>query len=425
MNEFVEYGIKLVFKRILIILKNFFKIDFTYFAKGAFWLLVAQIAGLAGSMMITWMMANFIEKSTYGYYQYVLAIVNILIIASLPGMNISALRSASRGFEGTLKKVFKIKIKWGFIGCLVSLLIAYYYSYHNRELAITFFVSSFFIPFLDTTRVPISLLAARKLFNLESAILNYLINISIVLVVIAGLIFSKSLLAIVSFYLIANIGVRWVAGIYIEKRYKPNNITEDDAIRHGWHLSLIQAIVSISGNIGNIGLAHFLGNISLAVYAIAIGPIEQIRSLIGINDLLYMPKFSNDDWEIPKFREFFIKIAPFVVVLVAVTACYIFLIPYLFKYIFPKYMDAVFYSQLYSIMLVPSAIGMVLNNIIKSKMLIKEQHLINYLNSALSFVLNIPAIYFFGIIGLIFATIINKFIEVSVLSYMLFANKKH
>ncbi len=405
--------------------ERYTKTDMVYFTKGNFWLTLSQIGGMLSSFILTLVMANLLDQNVYGAYKYILSIISVITITSLPGMNIAAFRSASRGYEGTLKRIVFLKMKWGLLGSLACLILgAYYYINNNLDLSYSYLIASLFIPLMDSLRIPIYLLSTRKLFNAETTSINYLINIFQTTIVIISVLISKNLLIIITCYLFAFTAVRFLANIYIWNKFKPNDKHEESSIKYGWSLTFIQIITAITNNINNINIGHLIGNIKLAAYSIGIAPVEQLKTLISMNDVLYSSKLSNNNWEIPNFKKFVQKILPFILVLSIFNVIYLFISPLFYKLFFPKYLESILYSQLYSLTIIPSAIVLILNSILKSKMLVREQKIINYFNCALCFVVNIPAIYFFGIIGLIFAILINKLLEITISSYLIFVKRK-
>ena len=87
------------------------------------------------------------SKETFGIYQYILSIISILAIFTLPGMQSALTRAIARGKEGTLNVCLKEKIKWSLIGVLGCLAVSAWYLVHqNFILGKSFLIASFLFP---------------------------------------------------------------------------------------------------------------------------------------------------------------------------------------------------------------------------------------------------------------------------------------
>src|SRR3989344_3136851 len=127
--------------------EGFFKTDMVYLAEGGSWLSLGQIVSSISSFLLIIAFANLVPKETYGTYKYVLSIVGILLIPSLPGISTAVSMAATRGLDGTLALALTTKVRWGFISSLASLLLAgYYFVSGNTSLMISFLIASIFLP---------------------------------------------------------------------------------------------------------------------------------------------------------------------------------------------------------------------------------------------------------------------------------------
>jgi O-antigen/teichoic acid export membrane protein len=128
--------------------------DMVYLAKGSFWLTLGQVAGSFAAFILAIAFANFLSPETYGDYKYVISIVSILAIFTLPNMSIAFIRSVSRGQEGNIEDIIKKKIQWGLIASFFALIFALYYFLKNDNyLAITFVIASLFLPIFNTFKI--------------------------------------------------------------------------------------------------------------------------------------------------------------------------------------------------------------------------------------------------------------------------------
>ena len=119
--------------------------------RGWAWLFSGQVIGTATALLLALSYAHFLSQETYGTYKYVLAIFGILSIFSLPGMGDAVQKEVAYGKEGVFWDTFKKRLRWSFLGSLLSVAIGVYYFINGNSLLSAVFVSvSPFLVFTDT-----------------------------------------------------------------------------------------------------------------------------------------------------------------------------------------------------------------------------------------------------------------------------------
>lgn len=394
--------------------------DMVYLAKGGFWLFFGQIVASASSFFLAIAFANLMPKEVFGSYKYALSMAAILAAFTLQGMNTSVIQAVSRGFEGSFLTGLKTRIRWGLLGGFGGIILAgYYYWQDNSALAASFLIVAVFIPFMDSFGIYESLLLGRKLFS-RSASFGVISRIGVSSALIILLFLNPNLFLILFAYFAFWTIARFILLRLALKNFPPNNKEDQQAIAYGKHLSFMKGVGSASGSINNILLFHFLGGTNLAVFSFAVAPIEQMRGFLGIAENLILPKMSREEWRILAFRDFARKLAPFLFILTLVIALYIVVAPYFFNLAFPFYRESIIFSQIYALSLMLSAINTVQLSILRAKQRTKELHIMTFLDVFLTFALALPAIYYFGIAGLIGAIIFSKIIETAAMSVLIF-----
>lgn len=396
------------------------KTDMIYLARGGFWLTLGQVISSLSAFLLAIAFANLLPKETYGEYKYILSIASILAIPTLTGMGTAVTQAVARGYEGVVIPAMKEKIKWGMLSAVASIgLSGYYWMNGNETLTFAFLICAVFLPFMDAFGIYGAFLGGRKMFDVSTKY-GVALRIGVVLIMIATIYYSNSVILVIFAYFLANTLLKGIFLLICLKKHRTNDNKDTKTINYGKHLSLIKGLSVLSGNASNIFLFHFLGSQSLALYSFAIAPIEQIRGLLSIPISLIFPKLSNDRWSVPNYQLFFNKLLPFFIGLTCVIIVYINLAPLLFKIAFPKYENAIALSQAYSISLILTALNMTLSQILKAKKFIRKLHLINIIDITLSIFLTLPLIYFYGIWGLICALITIKLLEGVVMSVLVF-----
>lgn len=320
-------------------------LDLKYFASGGFWKTIGTVITniLAALLMIAF--ANFLPKETYGLYRYILSLVGILTVFSLTGMNISVAQATAAGNEGALKASVKYQLKWNFIMMLASWALATYYLWQqNAEISVALFILGFITPFTYTFNTYGAYLEGKKDFKRKNI---FLIWSSIIYV--AGMLpviyFGKSIPWLIAAYAITSFLPNLFFYIKTLKIYNPPENKSSDAIAYGKHLTYLNFVNPILGQADNIILGHFWGVDQLAVYFLArvipdkIGPF--VKQIIGVG----MPKLAQKNLEDIK-KVFWKRIFQAAGLGAILAAGYILLSPIVFKYMLPKYLESIFYSQL-------------------------------------------------------------------------------
>ena len=399
--------IKYYKEKIYLILRwseKFFKTDMVYLAKGGTWLSLGQITSSVAAFLLSIAFANLLPKETYGTYKYVLSLVSLLAIPTLPGMTSAIIRAVAKGHEGAFLPAIKTKIKWGLFSALASLTLAlYYYLQGNNILAICFLIVAIFLPFMDALGMYNAYLSGKKMFGLNTWY-NVSSQVASILLMIATIWFFKNIFLIIFTYFAANTFFNILILRATLKKHKPNNLDDKLTIAYGKNLSLITILGTISGSLDKILLFHYLGAGALATYAFAQAPINQSRSFFKTILTLAFPKIAASDNETikktlpPKMIKFFIFMAVCVI-------AYILLAPFLFGLLFPKYFEAIKYSQLFSLILLffPQKL---IGTALEAKAQTKALYFISISSSTLRILLYFILLPIYGIYGAIYANII-------------------
>jgi len=346
--------------------EKYTKTDMMYFTHGSFWLTLGQTISSASSFLLALAFANFLPKETFGVYKYVLSIVGILTITTLPGISTTVTQAIARGYEGSFLPAIKTKIRWGVFGSLTSLVLAgYYYFQGNIDLTFSFLIVAVFLPLMDTFMLYDSLLSGKKLFSIST---KYGIISQIVATVItaSALFFTGNLFVILLAYFASWTILRYIFLKITLKKFRLNNEEDSKTISYGKHLSFIGIIGNIATYLDRLLIFHYLGAAEVAIYSIAIAPIDQIKNLFKNIPTLAMPKLAQRSFKeidaILYKRLFYLFLTGLII---AVT--YFALAPLFFKLFFPKYLESVFYSRLFSLSIVLNAMLSFLNVVGNSK----------------------------------------------------------
>ncbi len=395
--------------------EKYTKTDMVYLAQGGFWLIFSQTVGVIVAFLITIIFANLLSKTTYGSYQYIASIIAILTIFNLPGLNTALTQAIAKNQEGSVYDIIKTKIKWSLIASLIFIFIAGYYQYKdNTDFAKIFLLCALFFPILESFDVYASILNAKKLFKTSS--IYKMIRVTTYLLFIT-LIITKfhSLTSIITAHLAINTTLSILFFILAVKKYKANKEKDPETIKYGKHLSFMGILGAISMNIDKLILWHFLGPVQLAVYALSISPIIHIKGYLQNLGTLALPKISQQNHlEIQKNLPQ--KISRLYFVLFFIIIIYWLAAPTIYKIFFPAYLESVFYSQLYSLILLFYPQNLLLLAI-QTQYKTKFLYIINTISPILQIVLMLILVPLFQIKGAIGATILQLILNGFLLRY--------
>lgn len=326
--------------------------DMVYLAKGASWLTLGHFVSSLGSFLLAVAFANLVPKEIFGTYKFVISIASIILVFSLGGMTNSLNQAVARGFEGGMKRIKNLRIKFGVIGAILSLLISGYYLLlkNNIELGTSFALIAIFIPLLESFNHYESYLQGKKLFR-EQIVYNIISRLISIGLLITLIFFTNNLYVILLGYFIPWTLTRMFFYFWTLKKFKPNELEDPGSISYGKHLSLVGVVGKIGTYLDNILLFHFLGPVQVATYNFAFAPIEQIRAVYKNIPVLAVPKLANKSLsEIDKVLHSRLIKLLFIGILIA--GVYVTCAPFLFKIFFPEYLNAILLSQIFSIILI-------------------------------------------------------------------------
>jgi O-antigen/teichoic acid export membrane protein len=325
--------------------EKYTRTDMVYMAENGFWLGIKTVlaAGIALSMSVAF--ANLLPVHVYGEYKYVLSVLGILSLTTLPGLGTSVVRSIAKGFDGTPHAVLNTKIRWGFLGSLGSVALAGYYFYAgNVTLAGAFAVAAVFLPYVDTLSMFSTILSGKKLFRV-SIVYEISVQLFCALVIAATLWFTDSLALVLLAYFGSYTLARFIALRIVTARYTTNTEVDHGALPYGLHLSTMEVLGTVAESVNSLLLWFFVGPAHLAMYAFAKAIPTQVLGGLKKLSLIALPKFVQRD--LSEIKETLLRRLLWLwLVLFFIFIAYVLAAPYIFETLFPKYTEAIFYTQL-------------------------------------------------------------------------------
>jgi len=387
--------------------ESFFRTDMTYLAKGGFWLSLSQGVAMLSGFLISIAFANLFSKESFGTYKFIISMAGVIGVFSLTEIGTSVTQAVARDFGGSLRQGFRINLKWS-IGILLSGLVlsAYYYLNGNTLLSLSFLLAAILSPITGSASLYANYILGKKDFKRNSfyAIIR---NAAPALALILTLVLTRSLPAIIIVYFFSGTIVTLFLYHRTLRAYAHENNKEDPGLSsYSKHLSAMEVIGNVSGYLDKILIFHYLGAAPLAIYAFAIAPVEQLQGGKKILSTLILPKLSGRSYEeLQKSAPRKALFLTFYALLLAVV--WILLAPYFYRFLYPQYLDSVFYSQIYALTLLAIS-GTIFDYMLVAHKKKKELYLHRTIIPIVKIAFFVILLPLFGLMGLIVTHVIMR-----------------
>lgn len=337
-------------------LSQILNIDVLYFVKGGFWIGFNYVFVTLLRLALISILAYAVDVDFYGKYQFILTLISIASVFSLPGMDLAITQSVARGYESSLIFGTKTKIKWGIFGSLFLAGAALFFKFvHPENFWFVFILAAFFLPFTSFSSV-IAYYRGKENFK-QSAFYSMIGQSSHVFATILAILLVKSLLAIVVAMMSVSIAV--YGYFYFKEKKSIKKKKFDKTIsRYGKDLTFMTFLEYLMPYADKLIITFFAGFTGLAVYAIAIAITTHLSISGKLISFLILPKLSRaKPHHTKKINQ--IMWASIIVTLITMAILALtlpWLIPLLFS---QKYVESVLYAQIalgYLVFFLPSSI---------------------------------------------------------------------
>jgi O-antigen/teichoic acid export membrane protein len=401
---------------------NKFDFDLPYFVENGFWVSANQIVQVLIGLGLSVVLARFTSTEVLGQYNFLLSILSILSIISMPGVNISLFRAIAKKKHGTYKKVVNFSFLWSLAGVPLFLFIAmYYYFEGNNLLSISIFFSGIFFPFINPFNKWSVLLQAQSKFNLSMFYDTSKTMFVAAFVILSVFLGRDNLTLIFLAYLFSNTFISLLF-YFSTQKYILNKEEDKSWKKSSYKLSLISFMSYVYDYADKILIGILFEPSQLAIYSIAVTSITQLRTGIKMLLRVLMPKlFKADEILLRKIlRKYVLK---FTLILAFISTVLYFLFPFLINILYSeKYESSIFYAQLFLISVPATGLTMFLQDYLiafkAETLMIKTKLIFTSFNLALYVVL-IP---YWGLFGAIISSII--YYHLLAISFLYYSYKK-
>jgi len=390
-----------------------YQIDLPYVIRNEFWvylrLSTTAIIGLALSVAF----ARLASKEVFGQFNFILAILSVASLVSIPGMRNAVLRSTARGNDGIYQQAVKHRFLWSLLGIPALLGVgAYYYYYSIQIIGICFMISSIFFPLIYAPNLWEGFLAGKRRFDLTA---RYgIIQSSINTAAVIGILFlnANNLILIVTIYLTT---IAFLTFLLYRRslKYIENEVKDDECIGYGYFLTTTRIIGTVAQHVDKILIGILLGAPQLAIYAIAIAIPTKIKDSLKVFWAPFHPKISEQETPI---REVGVRIRrlvlPLVLAVLGGSLLYWFFIDDIMLLFFStKYIESTEYSKILIMMILASIPASFLGTFAIAKKTTRSIVLGYHISPLLKLLIMSGFIYQWGIWGAVWGLNLSALIQ--------------
>ncbi|MCX6819779.1 MAG: polysaccharide biosynthesis C-terminal domain-containing protein [Candidatus Adlerbacteria bacterium] len=284
---------------------------------------------------------------------------------------------------------------------------AYYFGHSNTTLAFGFLfiaitnVLSNGYGLSKAMLVAVGDFKSNTFFGFPRAVLS-------ILIVLGTLVLTRNVAWILFAYFATNTFMAWSQYHYSMRKLNGHESKEGlkEAITFGKHMSVLGFFMLISGQIDQLLLFHFTGAAELAIYALALAPVQESQNLLVNFSTILFPKLARKTKEEVR-ASVPLRIKQISVLSVFCTIGYIVCVPFLFKYLFPKYLVSVAVSQIMALTILFQGKG-VIEYLLIAHGEVKKRYTAILTSQAIEFALFCTLIPLFGLWGAVWGTVLSE-----------------
>jgi len=388
---------------------NYLGLDLKYYIKNSAYLLAEYVVTTAFGALLSIALARVLTLRVYGEYNFLMSILGILAIFTLPAMNSSMVQAISRGYDGVLSTGTKERLKWSTIGTVTILgLGVYYYLSGSVLLGVCLMCSSIIFPFYNSFVSYRTLFTAKRRFN-EAAkygAITHLIAIPITILVtyLTGNLVLIIIAYFASFSLLRGYLYR------VASRNMQNKDIDKEAIPFGRHLTVTEIPGIIAEHYDKLIIALFLSFPEVAVYSVALVFSNLLNPLRSVIPSLIFPKLSQMDRDTAyaevKKRWPFVTLGFAIVCGILILLC-----PYVIPLLYSqKYVSSISYAQLLLISIILTAPLPIFNKaLFLSQKELGKLYKVRIFHAVVEITLMTALTWTMGILGAVIAKMLTRF----------------
>ncbi|MFT5036456.1 MAG: O-antigen/teichoic acid export membrane protein [Candidatus Azotimanducaceae bacterium] len=401
------------------------RIDLPYLMDGGFWLTASQVVSMISLLILSYIFANYVDPTDYGFYKYILSLAILFGTFSLTGATQSIMQAASRNYAAFTRICFKKSLQYGLIvSGIATIASLYYFINQNIPIAIGCLLVALCKPLINSGQLVFSHLIGLKQFKTLAKL--QALRVTITSAVLIGTIFyTQDILFVVAAYFISEAVVSMLLYFYATQKI-PHTTDTHESDQHKFlsyakHTSVRNILTGLAHELDKILVFQKFGAVELAVYAFAIAIPEQLKGFIKNVAILVLVKFTGYNMDSIK-KDFFKKVILLGLLLILATFVYIFSVPYVYTALFPSYFDSIFLSQLFALSF-PAMIAVLPVSALHSQMRERDLHSLSIVNAVLLVLSVYIGATYYGLIGLVIGRVLVRYIH-CIMAFMLMYSRQ-
>jgi O-antigen/teichoic acid export membrane protein len=387
-------------------LSKLFGIDISLHLNHGFWSTIPLVLEGALATLLNIVLTHLIPQSDFGEYKFILSIIFIAGMASLPSISAALTQSVSKGYE-SLHQSVKYRLLVSLIGSLGLVFFAGYMHFiRHSSSAWLYLMAAIIFPVLFSYKGINMYVIGKGDYKAGCWYESFRVLIRYVPIFIAAFFFrSLNVLVPVTFVFIALSGI--IPFIYMKKKHVKPGPEDKGLWKYGLHLSIMNILPTLSENIDKIIMAAVLGYDQVAVWAIAIGFGELLYQLRRPLQMVFLPKFTVAN---PEFTYGWIKKKAWVMMGAGIIIAGIFalILGFVMKWIFPaSYASSILPAQIITFAFSNFLINEVLASFLVSQKSTASLYKLIFISHGLTiagFIILIPLLKFTGAIISLFVS---------------------
>ncbi len=233
--------------------------------------------------------ARFTSKEIYGQYQYVLSIVGLLSVLSLPGLNTAALRAFVEGDETSVAQSVRYGFFFSLLATIVLLTIATYDAYNGKAaLGLAIGIAAVLQPFFYAPNNWYIYYEGKLDFRSSTVrlvVFNCVLLIAMVLSLKAALPLAGLIAVYFGLSALMSSVLFWEGKQTVTSTKTKNKLN----LNYAFRCTLQKFTTTIGENIQAIAISWLFGFASLAIYQVAQSFVNAFVGLMGALGSTYFP----------------------------------------------------------------------------------------------------------------------------------------
>lgn len=267
------------------VLTNSFLVSFRY-------VVVAAIG-----LVISIAFARLSTKEVFGQYQFILSVFAFFSVFSLPGLNLAALKSVSRGERGAVSQAVRLSFFGGTLA--IPFLVGYgvytlFFGNHDVIVGWSCIAFGLLFPLLNAPNTWYVYYEGRLRFL--PVVLRVIGSSALTaLLLFLGLWDQMGTLPLVSIWFFASMVFAWFFywEVAKEEQKNKNELSKLD-IQYGLRVTVQKFVVSLTENIPVIAISFFLGFEAVANFQVASVFVGAVAGLLGALTAMALPVIFSD-----------------------------------------------------------------------------------------------------------------------------------